>query len=184
MLKAKRMRVLILYFQKQRRVLHNGNYTIKLPPKEASRIEYMTTSVNDEIYLFGGKNPTSNEPCQTAAKYSFATQSWTELASLPNAMIASGVARGRLSLENLRCHLDCPHCSFYPLKDRTTYNVPAVLRDRDYGPSGGMFDLDNDNSDESDDDDYYDYEDPFDHSDDGWGHGYIDPDEWDVYDIF
>lgn len=167
--------------QSDRRMIYSNNYTIKLPPKDPSRQDFAVTAVNDEVYLFGGKLGTGAEASTSAAKFSFATQTWTELPDLPTSFIGSAIARGRMSLDALRCHLDCPHCFYRPLKERTTYNVPFSYRERVDSPAR-YYDMDY--SDGSDDDDYYDYDDiePS-YSDDGWG-PYLDPDEYDLYDIF
>lgn len=170
------------YHQGQKKITHNRNLTIKLPPKDAGREDFATTMVHDEVYIFGGRLTESQEPTTSAAKFSFTTQKWTELDPVPSPLIGAGIARGRMPVGVLRCHLECPHCTFLPLSGRTTYNVPYSGRDRDDGGSGRFYDMDD--SDGSDDYDYYDYDDyePS-YSDDGWG-PYLDPDELDVYDLF
>ena len=170
-----------LFHQAQRKVLHNNDYTIKLPPTDAGREEFSTISVNDEVYIFGGKLTGTQEPTSSAAKFSFETQMWTELDPLPTPLIGAGITRGKMAVDVLRCHLECPHCSYFPLKERTTYSVTYSTRDRDDVGSGRFY---IDDSDGSDDSDYYDYDgyDPS-YSDDGWG-PYLDPDEYDLYDLF
>lgn len=171
-----------LFHQIQKRVLYNRDFTIKLPPTDAGREDFSAISMNDEVYVFGGKLTSTQEPTTSAAKFSFETQTWTELPPLPSPLIGAGITRGKMAVDVLRCHLDCPHCSFLSLKDRTTYNVTYGTRDRDDGASGRFYDMDD--SDGSDDYDYYDYDgyDPS-YSDDGWG-AYLEPDEYDLYDLF
>ena len=171
-----------LFSQAQKRVLYNSDYTIKLPSTDPGREDFSAISVNDEVYIFGGKLADTQEPTTSAAKFSFETQTWTELDPLPTPLIGAGITRGKMPVDVLRCHLECPHCSFSSLKDRATYNVTYGTRDRDDGGSGRFYDMDD--SDGSEDYDYYDYDgyDPS-YSDDGWG-PYLDPDEYDLYDLF
>jgi hypothetical protein len=166
--------------QHQWRHVQTNTYNLKLPTKDASRMDFASAAVDDEVYVFGGKLPTSMDPTLSCCKFSFTTQTWTELPDLPTPFVNCGVTRGRLALDALGCHLECPHCIFRPLKDRTTYNVPFNFRERAESPAR-FYDMDD--SDNTDNEDYYydDVEPSF--SDDGWG-PYLDPDEYDLYDIF
>ena len=167
--------------QTDAKVIHHKDYTVKLPPSDAARESYAFTSINDEVYIFGGKMVSSQEPSMSTAKFSFATGKWTELDPLPSPLIGAGIARGRMPVDVLRCHLDCPHCSYLTAKDKPQYNV-AYGHDRFEEAAGGRL-YDMDDSDGSDDYDMYEYDYEPSYSDDGWGWG-VDPDELDLFDLF
>lgn len=152
--------------------LNDKTRSMKLPDVDPNRGEYASVSVKDDIYIFGGKLMDTRKSINSVAKYSLTTQTWTNLAPLPVALMGAGAAIGRLPADLLRCDLDCPHCYVIPHRNRTTYNINVCgynPDDDDDGGRGSFY-----GSDYSDYyDDYYDHS----NSDDGWGYSYnYDPD--------
>lgn len=132
------------------------------PPEDPARTDFASISDGTHFYIFGGKDPTTKKPLESAFKYSYKTRMWTKLADMPQALMQSAVCIARLPVSDVRCHIKCPHCLYHSRRSQAFYNV-------EYPPDDDeCTDYSNDDDYLSDhwldyNDDYEDLVDPFNH---------------------
>ncbi|KAK3597442.1 hypothetical protein CHS0354_040182, partial [Potamilus streckersoni] len=106
-----------------RRWFSQKELVVPLFPEEPSRIDYMYTHYNGQLFVFGGKSPTTKKPIDSALKYSFEEKQWSKLETLPQALMNSGTCIARIPNDHVHCHINCPHCTFHSHRSQATYQI-------------------------------------------------------------
>ncbi|KAL3873365.1 hypothetical protein ACJMK2_036495 [Sinanodonta woodiana] len=151
-----------------RRWFSHKELVVPLFPEEPSRIDYMYTIYNGQLFVFGGKSPTTKKPIDSALKYNFEEKQWSKLETMPQALMNSGTCIVRIPNDHVRCHINCPHCTFHSRRSQATYQIDYPEDDED--DEDYSYDGDDLPSDYWDDDDalYDNFEDMYDPYNEFW----------------
>ncbi|XP_053395694.1 uncharacterized protein LOC128555905 [Mercenaria mercenaria] len=94
---------------------------IPLPLEEPSRSDFIYSTYQNELFVFGGKSGKSL--LTSACKYDLEHRKWETLQDAPKAITNSGVVVATIPSHLVRCHIDCPHCKFVSVRSQATYQI-------------------------------------------------------------
>lgn len=151
------------FFLNERRWKPVSDLILPHPPEDPSRTDFANISDGTNFYVFGGKDPSTKKPLESAYKYTYRTRMWTKLDDMPQALMQSAVCIAKFPVSDVRCHIKCPHCLYHSRRSQALYNVEYPPDDDD-----GYTDYSNDDDYMSDHwvdyyDDYEAFDDPFEH---------------------
>lgn len=132
------------------------------PPEDPVRTDFANISDGSNFYVFGGKDPSTKKPLESAYRYTYRTRMWTKLEDMPQALMQSAVCIAKFPVSDVRCHIKCPHCLYHSRRSQALYNVEYPVDDDE------CTDYSNDDDYLSDHwvdyyDDYEAFDDPFEH---------------------